>query len=370
MAVPDFIYQPLATQGSMPFVEFMQKVLYTPNEGYYSGQSQMFGEFGDFVTAPELTPLFGRALAIQCQQVLSLLEEPILFEFGAGSGKLCISLLKQLEEMDSLPQEYHILEISGPLKKRQQAEIEQQIPHLAHMIKWLDEFPGTAFNGIVIANEVLDAMPVHRFLQTEQGVLESMICLDDHGELVEQFWPTRDMRLKEHVSNVLSTDCTPYQSEANLFIGGWLAQCFTMLKSGLVLLVDYGFPQHEYYHPDRKTGTLMCHYQHKAHPNPLLYPGEQDITAHVDFTHVADAADQVGFSVSGYTQQAAFLVANGLLDLLEAIQDERERLAETQAVKRLLQPHEMGELFKVMALTKELATSLQGFQWHDKRGTL
>ncbi|MDA9271801.1 SAM-dependent methyltransferase [bacterium] len=357
-------------QGPIPFVEFMQQALYAPNLGYYSANLQKLGLGGDFITAPELTPLFGQTLAKQCQQILNSVKAPVIFEFGAGSGQLCVDLLTQLECLDCLPQAYYILEVSGNLKARQQALIKQRIPHLANRVTWLSQWPTTAFNGVVIANEVLDAMPVHRFLQTQTGLLESYITLDDHSALLECFKPCTHPRLQTHVQTVLPADRYPYQSEVNLFMNDWLRQCYTMLNQGVVLIMDYGFPRHEYYHPDRRDGTLMCHYQHKAHANPLLHVGEQDITAHVDFTHVADAAHTAGFHVTGYTNQASFLLANGLLDLLAALSDERYRMRSQQAVKQLLQPNEMGELFKVIALSKKLDLALTGFQLNDKRASL
>ncbi len=348
----------------------MQAALYTPNLGYYTAGLQKFGPGGDFITAPELTPLFGQTLANQCQQILVALDSPIIFEFGAGSGRLCVDVLKQLDKLSCLPTAYHILEVSGSLRQRQQELIQREIPHLADKVQWLSSWPTQPFNGVVIANEVLDAMPVTRFLQTSDGILESFIGLNDQGQLEEVFRPTTDSRLLTQVATVLSPEISPYLSEVNLFIDDWLQQCFNMLNKGAVFLVDYGFPRHEYYHPDRHQGTLMCHYHHQAHTNPLIHIGEQDITAHVDFTHVADAAVAAGFHVAGFTNQASFLLANGLLNYLSDIVDDRERVNSQQAVKQLIQPNEMGELFKVIGLTKQLDLALNGFQLNDKRMSL
>lgn len=348
----------------------MQEALYAPSLGYYTAGLQKFGLDGDFITAPELTPLFGKTLANQCQQVLSELDTPIVFEFGAGSGRLCVDLLTQLEKLHCLPIEYHILEISNSLKHRQKELIQREIPQFANKVRWLSSWPMEPFNGVVLANEVLDAMPVARFLQTANGLLESYVTLNEKGVLEEVFKPSTDPRLFAHVQTVLSKNLFPYQSEVNLFIDGWLQQCHTMLHQGAVFLLDYGFPRHEYYHPDRHQGTLMCHFRHLAHTNPLTHIGEQDITAHVDFTHVADASVSAGFHVAGYTNQASFLLANGLLNLLSEIADEHELVKSQQAVKQLIQPNEMGELFKVMALTKDLDLALNGFQLHDKRMSL
>jgi SAM-dependent MidA family methyltransferase len=360
----------LRHQGAIPFVDFMHQALYTPNFGYYSAVSPKFGIDGDFITAPELTPLFGQALATQCEQVLSCLDEPLLFEFGAGSGQLCVDILTHLEHLDCLPREYHILEVSGHLQCRQQDLIQSKIPHLYHRVKWLAHWPTDPFSGVVIANEVLDAMPVHRFLQTREGVLESFVALNPQEELHEIFKPCTNVRLTNYVQAVLPSDMHPYQSEANLFINDWLRQCHNMLERGALFIIDYGFPRHEYYHPERHSGTLMCHYRHQAHTNPFIHLGDQDITAHVDFTHVAEAAHDAGFHVAGYTNQASFLLANGLLSLLSRVEDERLRISSQQAVKQLLQPSEMGELFKVIALTKQIEFPLNGFQMQDKRASL
>ncbi|ARG98798.1 class I SAM-dependent methyltransferase [Legionella micdadei] len=360
----------IAQQGDMPFVEFMQQALYAPYFGYYSAGLQKFGAHGDFVTAPELTPLFGKTLARQCKEVLDSLNSPALFEFGAGSGRLCVDLLTELEYLTCLPDIYYILEVSPDLRQRQSELIQQEIPHLFSRVIWLDRWPKQAFNGVIIANEVLDAMPVHRFLQTTDGIQESFVSLNAQDELIEVFKPCTNQRLLTYIIQNIPKGQIPYLSEVNLFLDDWIKQCYSLLTQGIVLLIDYGFPRHEYYHPDRNTGTLMCHYRHHAHPNPLIHVGEQDITAHVDFTHVAEAAHTAGFHIAGYCNQASFLLANGLLSLLENVNNERERLKTHQAVKQLIQPSEMGELFKVIALTKNIQTPLTGFQLHDKRASL
>ncbi|WP_133128076.1 class I SAM-dependent methyltransferase [Legionella nagasakiensis] len=370
MNLIELIYKQLSIKGDMPFVEFMHQALYAPQFGYYSSGLQKFGSKGDFITAPELTSLFGKTLANQCQQVLCALNYPVVFEFGAGSGKLCVDVLMRLEQLGCLPEEYHILEVSSNLRHRQEALVKQCIPHLANKVRWWSCWPQEPVEGVMIANEVLDAMPVHRFTQTKEGLLESYITVNQQGELTEVFKPCSDRRLIQHVNSILSPDLCPYQSEANLFIDDWLQQCFNMLIRGAFFIIDYGFPRHEYYHPERCTGTLMCHYYHQSHPNPLAHPGEEDITAHVDFTHVAEAAYNAGFHVGGFTNQASFLLANDLLNLLAAIEREGERIQEQQAVKQLVQANEMGELFKVLALTKDFEASLRGFQLHDKRASL
>jgi SAM-dependent MidA family methyltransferase len=369
MSIIQILHTFLAEQHELPFVEFMQLALYAPDEGYYSSGLQKLGKQGDFITAPELTPLFGQTLANQCQQIMSILDSPVLFEFGAGSGRLCVDILSHLNNLNCLPESYCILEVSANLRHRQQILIQNRIPHLAHKVQWLERWPKTPFNGIVIANEVLDAMPVHRFMQTDNGIMESYITLNEQNQLTEIFKPSQNKRLLAYI-NEHTVLKPPYLSEANLFLDDWLVNIYHMLDQGLVLLLDYGFPRHEYYHPDRNQGTLMCHYQHHSHPNPLLHPGEQDITAHVDFTHVAEAGHQAGFHIAGYTNLASFLLANGLLSLVNELNNKCEQFQAKQTIKQLTQPSEMGELFKVIALTKKIEIDLNGFQLLDKRMSL
>ncbi len=369
MLATDLIRKIIHQQGAMPFVDFMQMALYAPEYGYYARLSNV-GARGDFVTAPALTPLFGYAVANQCADILKNLTKPRILEFGAGMGHLCVDILLQLERLNALPDEYWILEVSAALKQSQQQYIKEKVPHLLSRIQWLSGWPEEAIEGVMIGNEVLDAMPVHRFLQTkEQGLLEYYVDVNERGDLIECVKPCVHERLLSHVEKVLLKQASPYQSEANLFIDDWIKQCHNKLKQGVLILFDYGFPRHEYYHPDRLQGTLMCHYQHRAHPNPLLYVGEQDITAHVDFTHVAEAAFDAGFDVAGYTNQAAFLLGCDILTLLSQV-SETDALAAQQAVKKLLQPNEMGELFKVIALSKHANDPLRGFSLQDKRASL
>jgi SAM-dependent MidA family methyltransferase len=370
MSLLQTLNKQLEQQKEIPFVDLMQAALYDPREGYYSAGLPKIGAQGDFITAPELTPLFGYSLANQCQQVLSMLDTPMIFEFGAGTGALCVSLLHHLETLNSLPETYYILELSAHLRQVQKERIQAHIPHLADKVVWLNEWPNTPFNGVIIANEVLDAMPIHRFLLHEEGLLESYITLDAEQQLVEQFKPCQNTRLLNYIQTNLPDLQAPYLSEVNLFIDAWIEQIYQMLNQGVVLLIDYGFPRHEYYHPDRNQGTLMCHYQHQAHTNPLIHLGEQDITAHVDFTHVAEAGQKAGFHVAGFTNQASFLLGNGLLHLVNTIEDERDAFKAKQAVKQLLQSSEMGELFKVIALTKHIEMPLNGFLLNDKRVSL
>lgn len=362
MQLIDILKSKIESHGPMPFVEFMQEALYSPYGGYYTSKRTILGEGGDFITAPELTPLYGYTLAEQCKPILKQYKAPCILEFGAGTGQLCTDILTHLKCEDALPEKYYILELSAVLKAQQQQKIQTQLPELFNSIEWLDSWPKGAFEGIIIANEVLDAMPVHRFLQTETEILESYIALTANKEFYETFLNAHE-NLRNYVTQVLPKDFFPYQSEANLLIPGWISECAQCLARGVMFIIDYGFARDEYYHPDRSTGTLMCHYQHKAHTNPLIHIGEQDITAHVDFTHVAEVATDADFNVAGFTHQAAFLISSGLLQLLEKDSSPQK----IQAVKKLLDPSEMGELFKVMALSKNFADPLSGFQMVDRR---
>lgn len=366
----DSLYTLLSEKSAIPFVEYMQHALYAPDGGYYSSRRTKFGKEGDFITAPELSPLFGQTLARQCQQILETLSQPNdILEFGAGSGRLCIDVLQELERQDCLPDHYYILEVSGGLRDLQQANIHQEIPQLAERVVWIERWP-EEFVGVILANEVLDAMPVHRFLKTEEGLRESWVCLDSAGGLCEEYRSEIHPALKAYVQTRLVDLPCPYQSEVNLLAGAWVRELADVLSKGVVLLFDYGFPRHEYYHPDRRMGTLMCHYQHQSHPEPLQHPGEQDITAHVDFTLIAEEAFDAGLHVAGFTNQASFLLANGLLSLLDTNAPTIVDVKQKQAVKQLTHPHEMGELFKVMALSKGIELDLQGFILSDKRASL
>ncbi len=363
--IPYWLQEQLHTKQDLTFFEFMQQALYHPHHGYYNNHSHKFGLHGDFITAPELTPLFGNSLAKQCQQILSIIKNPTILEFGAGSGKLCLDIMTQLEILQCLPEQYLIMEVSGSLRTSQQQLLQTQLPHLYQRIQWLNTLPTQQFSGIILANEVLDAIPVHKFLYKNNNVYESHIQLTTEQKLIECYLPTNNHNLQTYVKNYVKQQ--PYQSEINFLLPAWLNTCNDILSNGALLILDYGFPRHEYYHPDRQQGTLMCHYQHKTHINPLINIGAQDITAHVDFTHVAESATAAGFKLAGYTNQAAFLLNCGILNLLAT---NNTSINNHQAIKQLLQPQEMGELFKVIALTKNLNLDLSGFSTYDKRMTL
>ena len=349
----------IKVKGPIPFVQFMQQALYAPGLGYYSSGQQKFGKDGDFTTAPELSPLFSQCIARQCQQILSSLDSPIILEFGAGSGVMAVDVLLMLEQLDALPKSYWILELSAELQSRQRWAFETRAPHLLSRVEWLSSLPSVSFEGVVLANEVLDAMPVHKFQMN--GVLEEAYVDCKNGKFIWDWRSSSDI-LKQAVACLETDFADGYESEANLFIESWIKSVSSCLSRGLVLLIDYGFPRREYYHPDRSMGTIMCHYQHRAHPNPLVSVGLQDITAHVDFTAVAEAAVGNGFEIEGYTHQAAFLIDCGITDLLQLAKDDIEQFNWNNHVKLLTSPSEMGELFKAIALTKNFDEELLGFR--------
>ncbi|MFZ5483234.1 MAG: class I SAM-dependent methyltransferase [Pseudomonadota bacterium] len=357
-----------ASGGWISFADYMHLALYAPGLGYYSAGARKFGAQGDFVTAPELTPLFGEALATQVAQVLRVCGGDVL-ELGAGSGRLAVDVLLALERMECVPQLYHILEVSPDLRQRQRALLAEAAGHLLGRVNWLDSLP-EQITGVVLGNEVLDAMPVHLFGVRDGQLFERGCSLDAAGQCVWQDRPLTSGVLHESALQ-LPLSGGDYLSEINLAAPALVQSLSDRLVQGMILFIDYGFPRAEYYHHDRDQGTLVCHYRHRMHDDPLRAPGLTDITAHVDFTAVADAGLAAGLSVAGYTQQAHFLVNCGLLGLLEKLTPgSMPYLKAAARVNTLLQPSEMGELFKAMALTKGLDEPLIGFVQGDKRHTL
>lgn len=368
LALSEIIAKKIAQNGSLSFSGYMQLALYHPTLGYYNNGGQKFGEGGDFVTAPEISPLFGQCIAAHIAPVLAELNNADVLEFGAGSGQLAVDVLQELDAVNQLPSHYYILELSAELQERQRQKIIGQMPKMEGRVIWLTHLPEN-FQGVVLANEVLDAMPVDRFCFHDEAFWECMVDCDA-GVLKEKL-VSPNPRLIEALSQYGLELSDGYHSEINLHIPGWLSSLATCMTRGLVLLIDYGFPRREYYHPDRSMGTLMCHYQHYAQTDPYWMPGLQDITAHVDFTTVAESAVSAGFELAGYTTQAHFLLDCGLMELSANQQGTvRENWGMSQAIKKLVLPSEMGELCKVMALTKALATPVRGFGLKDMRGKL
>ncbi len=360
--------------GPMPFSEYMQRALYTPDLGYYTGGTAKLGAHGDFITAPELSPLFGQCLARQIDQILSEIHSGFILEFGAGSGKLARDMLLTLHHVGSLPEKYQILEVSAELRIRQQQRLKTSLPpEVFARVKWLETLPHPGWKGVVIANEVLDAMPVERFHLTPEAAWRMGVDLDTDGRLVWTEMPVTSPHLQRIVNGLrklIQPTSLGYKAEVNLNIHPWLKSLSHFMAQGTVLLIDYGFPQHELYQKERLNGSLRCFYQHRVHDNPLIWPGLQDITAHVDFTEVAEAGFDAGFKVAGFTTQAHFLMSTGLLEGLPTDLPVTEQLKLSQQIKTLTLPEEMGEIFKVIALSKNLDIPLMGFQLRDLRDAL
>ena len=363
------IAETIQATGGIPFSDFMHAALYTPKWGYYRAHSKKFGRNGDFVTAPEISPLFSYSLANQCADILATLKDGNILEFGAGSGRMALDLLTQLDKLGCLPAHYDIIEISPTLIARQQSLLQRQRPDLAERVCWLDRLPET-FEGMILANEVLDAMPVERFKIIDGCIHQAFVCLDSKGSFYTDFVRTHHQGLETLQAHYQLAE--GYESEYHGLMAPWLRTLSETLTRGVILLMDYGFPGHEYYHPERSSGTLMCHYRHHTHPDPFLHLGWQDITVHIDFTALACAASDFNLEVAGYTSQAHFLMACGLLNWLPSASDTdlQSWLESSQQIQKLTAPHEMGALFKVMALTKDFEHSVRGFQTQDERHRL
>ena len=359
----DLIRGDIALQGGwISFARYMELALYAPGLGYYTAGAHKFGEAGDFITAPELSPLFGRTVARQVAEIMSC-SAPHVLELGAGSGKLAADMLGELERIGSLPESYAILEVSADLRERQQALLRERLPHLVGRVHWLDALPET-FGGAVVANEVLDALPVHLVHWREGGPAERGVAVNDAG-FCWQDRPIADPELLQAAQRIEVPE--GYVSEICLAQRGLINSLAQRLQSGALLFVDYGFGAREFYHPQRNTGTLMCHYRHHAHDDPFFLPGLQDITAHVDFTAVAEIGIDAGLELLGYTTQAFFLLNCGIADFIAESDPEklRDHLPLSAQLQKLTSPAEMGELFKVIAFGKEMANPLSGFAMGD-----
>jgi len=348
--------------GRIGFARFMELALYAPGQGYYVAGAAKLGGEGDFVTAPEISPLFARTLARQIAELLERTGGDVL-ELGAGSGILATDLLLELRRLDRLPRRYLMLEISPQLAQRQQSTIERRLPELATRIEWLSALPEN-FEGVVIANEVLDALPVHLVAWRQDGIYERGVGWKDGFVWSDRPLPPGALRDAAEAAGVEA----PYVSEISLAAPALVRTLSGALRKGALLLIDYGFGHREYFHPQRSQGTLMCHYRHRAHDDPFFLPGLQDLTAHVDFTVVAEAGIDAGLKLLGYTTQAQFLINSGITQLLEQQSGDAatSRFALTAGVQKLLSPAEMGELFKVIALGRGIDGPLIGFGSGDK----
>jgi SAM-dependent MidA family methyltransferase len=368
--------------GCISFAEFMQMALYTPGLGYYAGGAQKFGKDGDFVTAPEISPLFAQTLARQYAQLqanihaalsVGVLKSSIL-ELGAGTGKLAVELLLELEHLNALPAQYFILEVSAHLRQVQREICQDKLPrHLYEKLVWLDELP-KKFNGLVLGNEVLDAVPVRILHKTAIGWTERGVAFE--GDFVWQDTTLSALNLAENFpQDLIESLPVGYITEVNPAACALVRSLADMLETGAILLIDYGFGATEYYHPQRNQGTLMCHFQQMAHDNPLVNVGLQDITAHVDFTSIASVLDMpckpISMRLAGYVNQAQFLINCGMLDILaQHSPNDSAYIKMAAAAQKLLSPAEMGELFKVICFTKNIDEPLIGFAQGDKAHTL
>jgi SAM-dependent MidA family methyltransferase len=366
-----------AADGWLPFDEYLQLVMYAPGLGYYSAGSAKFGASGDFITAPELSSLFGYCVARQCAPLLGQLRAvgaaADILELGAGSGRLALAVLTRLASLEALPDRYLILEVSGELRARQQALLSNLSADLRHRVVWLDTLPTQPLHAVMLANEVADALPFKRFVVGTQGVNELGVTVGATGAL----------RLGEHTAapallteyrRMLRQLGAPlpagYASECCPLLDGWIAGLAHALAAGAILLFDYGVGRSEYYHAQRSSGTLRCHFRHRAHDDALLHPGLQDITAWVDFTRVAEAATACGLEVAAYCTQTAMLLGAGIDAELQAAASDVQRARLASEARQLLMPGEMGESFKCMVLAKDCEVDAPGFAPQDLRRQL
>ncbi len=356
-----------ANGGWISFARYMELALYAPALGYYMAGARKLGQDGDFVTAPEISDLFGQALAQQVRQVLAADGGEIL-EVGAGSGALAASLLMELERLGALPARYLILELSPDLRSRSRDTLAARLPHFMERVAWLNQLP-PSFRGCVIGNEVLDAMPVNVVRHDGASLTEQGVVVKDDGF----GWAGRPLpdALRQQVDDSYFP-APSYCTEIQFAARGFVRSLGAVLERGVALFIDYGFPRHEYYHPQRSRGTLMCHYRHRAHDDPFFLPGLQDITSHIDFTAIADAASSSGLELLGYTNQAQFLINCGITGVLARTpaEDARAYLPLAAQAQKLTSPAEMGELYKVIALGRGMPQPLLGFRDGDKRHTL
>ncbi|MCH7637805.1 MAG: SAM-dependent methyltransferase [Proteobacteria bacterium] len=359
--------------GCISFAEYMHEVLYSPGLGYYSAGSAKFGAEGDFVTAPEISPVFGRVLARQCAQVLDATGGGSVLEFGAGSGKLAAEVLRKMAEIDALPDRYCIFEVSADLRDRQESFLNCEIPEFVDSVSWLNQLP-EQHKGVVIANEVLDALPVERFVRRSDHVAQLCVTVD-HNEfvIVEREAPAVLASAVAAIENGLGRSLAEgFVSEVCLAATGWIGDLAELLQEGVAFLFDYGVSQREYYAEDRSDGWLRCHFRHHAHNDALILPGIQDITAWVDFSAAAAAAHEHGLDVSGYVTQAHFLMNGGLADELANFSDlpPAAQMTLSSQVKLLTLPGEMGESFKCLGLSRNLDITPDSLASSDRAITL
>jgi SAM-dependent MidA family methyltransferase len=354
-----------AAGGWLPFETFMELALYAPGLGYYSAGGTKIGAGGDFTTAPQISDLFSTCVAHQCVDVLARTGGSIL-ELGAGTGRMAAAVLETLASMDALPDHYAILEVSADLRDRQRERIERLPPDLRRRVVWFDTLPAQPVRGVILANEVLDALPCHRIVIRNGRVRALGVARADDDSFVEREHAVDEPFAAswERLARDLPYELPDgYRTELCVRVAPWIASLADCLERGVMLLFDYGLPRAHYYHPQRSQGTLRCHFKQLAHDDPFVNVGVQDITAWVDFTRVAEAADAAGLQVRGFATQAAFLLGLGIEGLVRDVRQASE-------ARQLLMPGEMGEVFKAMALARDFDEPLRGFSVQDLRHSL
>ena len=366
-----------AAGGWIGFDRYMELALYAPALGYYSAGAHKLGPGGDFTTAPEVSRLFGGCVARQCAEILAALGRGSILEIGAGSGRLAADILSRLDGLGCVPEHYFVLEISADLRERQRRHIAGAAPHLARRVEWLDAPPHIAFDGVVLANEVLDALPVTRFRWHPPGWEEGCEEMGVAREGMRLKWAPRGG------SDSLAAECAllaqagggweaGYTSEYCERLTAWTAAVTESHRAGLVLWIDYGLPRRHYYFPERRDGTLICHFRQRAIADPFVAPGLLDITAWVDFTRLAQASAACGYRLAGYTTQAHFLAGLSIdAEMHHLAAEDPSRFARlANEARTLMLPGEMGERFKAMAWMRGMDSRLPAFQAQDLRHTL
>jgi SAM-dependent MidA family methyltransferase len=372
-ALSGLVRDEIGRNGPIPFSRYMELALYEPGLGYYSAGLRKFGAEGDFVTAPQLGDVFARCLAGQIRQVADTLGGYEIIEAGAGTGALAADLLAALEDTHA-PLRYRILERSAHLRQVQRETLTSRVPQWLDRVAWLDEPPQEPWKGLFVANEVLDALTVERFVVSADGITKLHVEATPEGfDWHEAPCPGElQTRIEQILGDLDQRPAAGYRSEFNPHLTAWLDAVTRSLQKGLALFIDYGYTRRDYYSPLRRDGTLICHYRHRAHSDPFCWPGLTDISASVDFTALAEAADDCNLDVCGYTTQAMFLLSTGLDSILREAETlcEADRLALNNQIRRLTLPGEMGERFQLMALARgfdELCGNLQGFTDADMR---